>query len=76
MVNLPQFKSLYQDISWAGGPLQQSVKIQNQYEMVAMPQLSNFVKYESLIANAEQQATNGKMTAEKALGQIVGELGQ
>jgi len=76
MVNLPQFKSLYQDVSWAGGPLQQSVKLQNQYEMVAMPQLANFVKYESLIANAEQQATNGKMTAEQALGQIAGELGQ
>ena len=76
MVNLPQFKSLYTDITWAGGPLQQSVKLENQYDMVAMPQLANFVKYESLIANAEQQATNGKMAAEQALGQIVGELGQ
>lgn len=76
MVNLPQFKSLYQDISWAGKPLQESVKIQNQYEMVAMPQLTNFVKYESLIANAEQLATNGKMSAAAALGQIKAQLGQ
>lgn len=76
MINLPQFKSLYEDVSWAVPALQESVKLEKQYDAVAMPQLANFVKYESLIANAEEQATNGKMSAEAALGQIKGELGQ
>lgn len=76
MINLPQFTALYDNLGWANGALRSSVALWKQYQPVAMPQLSNFVKYESLIANAEQQATLGKSSPAAALGQIAGQLGQ
>jgi multiple sugar transport system substrate-binding protein len=76
MVNLPQFNTLYDHLGWANAALRESVELWKQYRPAPMPQLPNFVKYESLIANAEQQATLGKMSPAAALGQIQAQLGQ
>jgi multiple sugar transport system substrate-binding protein len=75
MVNLPQFNSLYNNDSWASPALKTSIGLWKQYNVFAMPQLPNFVQYETMIANAEQQATLGSSSPADALNQIAGQLG-
>jgi multiple sugar transport system substrate-binding protein len=74
MINLPQFTSLYDHPNWAVPGLRVSIELQSKYTVHGIPEVANLTQYETGIADAEQNATYGRMSPRAALQQLANQF--
>ncbi len=70
MVNLPQFAAQYANDRWAVPALRASIALEKDYIVHGIPSVPDLTRYETAIANAEQNALFGRQTAQQALRQV------